>query len=948
MYNHYLGEVEVQMRLWMKQKRWWRCLLILLCMVLIFPLTAYAKTDTSEEIKNTTETRTIRVAFPVQDGMSYLREDGSPAGYNYVYLEKVAEYTGWKMEFVPYDSEDSNENITNALADLQAGKVDLMGPLLKTDQMEEMLAFPEQNYGTVYTTLCALETSNLREDNASLQKPLKVGLWEQAHTRNAEVISYLDSENFVYELSYYQSAKEQYEALENGEVDVISNVSLSPIDGTRIIEKFAPRPYYFASSKENTELIQELDEAISTLNQVQPSLQDVLFNRYFHNARYLFTPDQEQAEYLQSLGTLQVLCVDYNAPYVYQRDGEAAGILVSALRDFAKEADISIDFQFCEDQKEAEKLLGQNHYDFLIGIPFDSDYCAQIGFVRSKSLMETSLVCAHNSNIEKCETIAVKQGLSEQIDTSAYKNVIICDSVPDCVQAVNNGEADGLIGERSELEYYIYDTGSPLVISQLSGDAKTICIAMNRANDLQFIRLVNDYIYSLSDMQMSSYIEDGNIHAAHKLSLQSYIRMHPIQTVLIVSAVVAVVVVACFMMFHARRMREKNKELQTANLAKSEFLTRMSHDIRTPMNGIIGLLDISDKCVDDPNAVRQYHEKIREASTYLLSLINDVLDMSKLDAGDLHFSRDSVYLRQVLESCCDILEARAKERGITLHAPGIDELCPPRIITSELHLRQVIMNVVSNAIKYNKPNGSVTITAEVLKQNADTVTCRFLVEDTGIGMSEKFQKQMFEPFAQENGEDRSECKGTGLGLAIVKSIIDKMGGEISVESTQGVGTKFAWTLTFPVDKEYQPGISVKETFVDKDLSGVHILAAEDNALNAEILMFVLHDLGAEVKLVENGKQAVEAFETSTPGQYDVILMDVMMPVMDGYTASKTIRQMKREDAKKIPIIALTANAFAEDVARSAEAGMNAHVAKPIDVDKLKSSILEKLSEKQHQ
>ena len=921
-----------------KQTKGWRVLLILLCMSLIFPLTAYAETDTSGTEQ---ETKTIRVAFPVQEGMSYFREDGTAAGYNYVYLEKVAEYTGWKMEYVPYDSADSNENIENALADLQAGKVDLLGPLLKTDQMEEMLAFPKQNYGTVYTTLCALESSNLREDNASLQKPLKVGLWDQAHTRNEEVLSYLDSENFEYEIHYYQTSDAQVDALEKGEVDVISNVSLYPIDGTRIIEKFAPRPYYFASSKENTELIQELDEAISTLNQVQPSLQDVLFERYFHNTRYLFTPDEEQMAYLKTLGTLQVLCVDHVAPYAYQRDGSPAGILVSVLQDFAKEADVSVEFHFCESQTEAEKLMEQNRYDFLIGLPLDSDYCAGIGFVRSKSLMETSLVCAHDANKENCESVAVKQGLVDQADLSAYEEIVIFDSVEECIQAVNNGEADGLIGDRSEVEYYIYDTGSPLVISQISGDPKTICLAINRDNDLQFIRLVNDYIYSLSDMQISSYIEDGNMHSSH-MSLQSYIRLHPIQTTFIVSGIVAVVVIACFMMFHARRMREKNKELLAANLAKSEFLTRMSHDIRTPMNGIIGLLDISDKFIEDPEAVQTYHKKIREASEYLLSLINDVLDMSKLDAGDLHFSRDSVYLEQVMESCCGILEARARERGITLYTPGIDKLSLPRIITSELHFRQVLMNIVSNAIKYNKHHGSVTVTTDVLEQTADMITCRFTVADTGIGMSEKFQKQMFEPFAQENGENRSEFKGTGLGLSIVKSIIDKMGGKIHVESVQGAGTRFEWTLTFPVDKEYQPGTKEKESFAE-DLSGIRVLAAEDNALNAEILLFVLHDLGAEVLLVDNGKQAVDAFETSRPGQYDVILMDIMMPVMDGYTASRTIRRMKREDAQKIPIIALTANAFAEDVARAADAGMDAHIAK-----KLKNCILQKLSERQHE
>ena len=295
------------------------------------------------------ETRTIRVAFPVQEGMSTFHQDGTPDGYSYMYLEKIAEYTGWKMEYVPYDGEDENKNIQNAMEDLQSGKVDLMGPLLKSESMEELFSFPEQSYGIVYTTLCALETSDLREDNAASQNPLKVGLWKQAETRNSEVLSYLERQNFNYELHYYETSEEQKQALEDGEVDVISNVSLSKISGTRIIERFAPRPYYFASSKKNMELVQELDKAISIINQVQPSLQDALFDKYFRDTRYTFALTEQQKQYLMSLNELRVICVDEDAPYVYQREGKPAGMLIEVLEDFSKETGVSINYTFCAD-----------------------------------------------------------------------------------------------------------------------------------------------------------------------------------------------------------------------------------------------------------------------------------------------------------------------------------------------------------------------------------------------------------------------------------------------------------------------------------------------------------------------------------------------------------------------------------------------------------------------
>ena len=443
------------------------------------------------------------------------------------------------------------------------------------------------------------------------------------------------------------------------------------------------------------------------------------------------------------------------------------------------------------------------------------------------------------------------------------------------------------------------------IILHLSGSAQNICIAIARESNLQFIRLVNDYIYSLSDLQKTTFLEEGNMHL-YKTSLRGYVRMHPIQTMLLFSGLTAFIVVACSMMFHAKRMHKKNMELEMANQAKSEFLTRMSHDIRTPMNGIIGMLDISDKCLDNPEAVRKYHKKIRVASEYLLSLINDVLDMSKLDSGEMYFAEESVYLREMLENCRDIMETRAAEHGIELETPGLENFNPPRVLTSELHIRQIAMNIISNAIKYNKPNGKIIATAEVVNQTEDYVTCRFMVKDTGIGMSDDFQKNMFDPFSQEYGKDRSEFRGTELELSIVKRIVDQMGGEI--------------------------------------LAGKKILAAEDNTLNAEILIFLLDDMGADTVLVENGKQVVEAFKESDWDEYDCILMDVMMPIMDGYTATRRIRGLSRPDAQSIPIIALTANAFAEDRKKAMEAGMNDHVAKPVDM-KVLTAVLQKYLEK---
>lgn len=391
-----------------------------------------------------------------------------------------------------------------------------------------------------------------------------------------------------------------------------------------------------------------------------------------------------------------------------------------------------------------------------------------------------------------------------------------------------------------------------------------------------------------------------------------------------------------------RKISEARQAAEQASRSKTQFLANMSHDIRTPMNGIIGMLNIADRYVDNPDEVKKYHQKIRMASEYLLSLINDVLDMRKIDQKDIMLLEESVNLRDVIENCRDILEAKAGEQEITLDTTGMAEFNPPQLMASEVHLRQIFMNIISNAIKYNKYGGKIFIQAIVLEQTEDKVTCRFSVTDTGIGMSEDFQKQMFEPFTQEHGENRSEFKGTGLGLSIVKRIIEEMGGEIRVESELDIGTKFSWDLTFPIDKAINERT---ENIPDRivTLRGIRVLAAEDNSLNSEILKFILEDMGINVNLVENGELAVKAFEESRPGEYAMILMDIMMPVMDGYEASGIIRNMKRPDAAKIPIIAMTANAFAEDIVRSSEAGMDAHITKPIDENKLKECMLRLLA-----
>ena len=375
------------------------------------------------------------------------------------------------------------------------------------------------------------------------------------------------------------------------------------------------------------------------------------------------------------------------------------------------------------------------------------------------------------------------------------------------------------------------------------------------------------------------------------------------------------------------------KKAEAANEAKTEFLQRMSHDIRTPINGICGLVNMADHYADDMEKQKEYRTKVKEASNLLLELVNDVLDMSKLESGEVVLEESPFNLSKISEEVLVVIEQIAAEQNIRIVWEK-KEIIYRDLIGSPGYVKRVMMNILSNAVKYNRENGHIYLSCmEIPSEQPGMTTMEFICRDTGIGMTEEFQKHIFEPFAQEHTGSRAKFAGTGLGMAISKKLVEEMGGTITFESKKGVGTTFVIRVPFKIDPDADKREEQKDVS-EKSIKGVHILLAEDNELNMEIAEFMLQNEGADVTKAWNGQEAVELFRKSEPGEFDVILMDIMMPVMNGYEATKMIRSLDREDAKKIPIIAMTANAFTEDRIRAKEAGMNEHVAKPVDVELL--------------
>ena len=389
---------------------------------------------------------------------------------------------------------------------------------------------------------------------------------------------------------------------------------------------------------------------------------------------------------------------------------------------------------------------------------------------------------------------------------------------------------------------------------------------------------------------------------------------------------------------YERNLAGITEEAQRANISKSDFLRRMSHDIRTPINGIRGMIEIANHYDGDMVKLRECRQKMWEASGYLLSLVNNVLDMNKLESGITELANEPFDLIELLDEINAVAEMQAVEHGIRFTVKDDNrQIVHRRLVGSPTHIKQILMNIVANAVKYNRENGSITVCCRELECDGDSVTIEFICSDTGIGMSEEFQERMFEPFSQEGRNNaRTKYDGSGLGLSIANGLAEQMGGKIKCLSKIGKGTTFHVTLKLKIDKSEPVPKIEKEPF--DGLDGARILVAEDNDLNAEIAKFFIEQNGGKVIEAKNGFEAVKEFENSEVGGIDVILMDIMMPVMNGYEATKCIRLSNRPDGKTVPIIAMSANAFSDDIVQSKNAGMNDHLAKPLSTEKLISTI----------
>ena len=630
----------------------------------------------------------------------------------------------------------------------------------------------------------------------------------------------------------------------------------------------------------------------------------------------------------------------------FNKNGELSGLYIEIVTEAANRLGVKLTFQTGE-WLECRAMLEDGRADVLLGLEIFSN---MEGTLRTIPICSDELRVYGPDAIDSAAALAGKRValMARSVIEATYD--LQCEYVEyftntDILQAVANGDVDYGICHAAVSSKIIEKNGLSLQPSLVI--AKSYPALAVRDTNPALRNQLNDVLQEMSYDGTIGRLENKWITNFTKNRSFTYVWEHNQMFYFTFFCGIVIVFFICLSFYiidkkrseyiqslldYQNQLKLSNEAAVRANQTKSEFLSHMSHDIRTPMNGILGMAERIRRHENEPAIIDDCLDKINVASGHLLSLLNDVLDMSELEQRRVKLESKPFDLYEELDSIALIVAQQAKEQGVTVevHEPPLPHT---KLCGSPLHLRRILLNLSSNAIKYNKPNGRVDLWVEELESGTDFARYRFRVQDTGVGMSKEFlEKRLYEPFAQENANVRTDYQGTGLGMSIVAELVHAMGGTIQVESELGVGTTFTVELRFALDEAPQP--SAPEAAAPADISGMRVLVVEDNALNREIVQCLLEDKGAEVTLAEDGQQAVDAFAAAEPGRFDAILMDIMMPVLDGIGATQAIRSLPRSDAQTIPIIAMTANAFEEDKKKAQAAGMNAHIAKPIDSAKL--------------
>ena len=918
------------------------CLLLLLSVAL--PVKAAAETAPA---------KVVRVGS-FEDTFNYCNEKGARKGYGYELLETLSGYTGWQFEYVTCDWSDCFEKLEN-------GEIDIMGGISCTEDRTEEMLFSDEPMGVEkYYLYADLSRADISASDFKTLNGKKIGVlmgtepevmlteWEEKYGLKTEHVNISNNDDVKQKLA-------------NHEIDCFVSLEESfwAERGISTITRVGESGIYYAINKNRPDIKEELDDAMRALDEAVPFYTADLYKRYF-SMDYTPILTGEEKAWLKEHGAIRMgfLTSDSGVSTFDPATGEFTGVITDYIQ-FAADClgNQELEFQLVGyDSKEAElDALKSGEIDMIFHFDQNPNLAEEYHFARTNTTWTSNLMAVTNKqhfNENNVNRIAVPQNkLSLKKYLAFYYpqwEIVDCDTQEDAAKLVNDGQADCFVtGISSENKYSKkYSFYSVPLVNPVKS-----CFAVNSGNR-SLLSILNKTIKAMPVNMLAGALAMYK-SSARKVTLSDFIKDNFFMVMLISSIAVAVVLLTILMLLQKARKaeaaarkaandtQELNAKLQvavekaeSANRAKSTFLFNMSHDIRTPMNAIIGYADLASRHLDDPAKLEKYMENIQVCGQNLLMLLNNVLDLARIenDKTEMEYSVSDV--DKDFRNCIAMFQNQADSKGQTLTVTT--QLPYPYIYADIPHLTEVCTNLVSNAVKYTGAGG--TIRCDVTQKPGekegwcDTVVT---VADNGIGMSQEFQKHIFEPFERERTSTVSKVEGSGIWMGIVKKLVELMGGTVEVESKIGVGSTF--TVTIPCRIASEDEIQAKREINPSDqkcLCGTRILLTEDNDLNAEIATELLQEEGCTVDRAKDGVECVDMLEKAADGTYQLILMDVQMPVMNGYDATKKIRRMDDPQKANIPIVAMTANAFSEDKQVALDAGMNDHIAKPINMSVL--------------
>ena len=899
-----------------KKKR--LCLSILVLIMLLFvPLSAYAseiKSDGKTTQALEEENKTVRVGyFPYAN----FQEGGygeHKQGAGYEYLQKISYITGWKYEYVY----GSFKECLDMLAD---GEIDILGSVSYTPERAESIDFSTYAEGTErYWIYTREDHTNLTNGDPKQMNGCRIGVADGSYQKEL-LEKWLDSNQIQAEVVVCKGYDEMIKKLDADELDALVVPALSVNSDFIAIANIGVSDCYFGVSKSRPDLLKELNSAMEEINNTETDYSSKLYARYEGKAVINYVLNKEEKQWLDAHEkTIRVGYLKGNLPFCGEENGKLTGILGTVLDTVQEKYKITIKAVPCSTGVEMNEALQSGKID--IAGPIIQDFYTQEQFqvVLTDEIFDITPVVIYKGNeyTNSLSTIAATE-------TSLYSKLMVSRLFPDaeiklydtqeeCLEAVANGKVGATVIPSSKIN--LLNESSLTKSLSFAEMAKRQELAMfTTRENRRAATIINKAIEQSSNI-LNGVVLAQNSVSEKKMTLQDILAEYAGLAIVVSFVIIFVLLLLVYSLSVSRKKQmEALKEAQdanAANIAKTTFLNHMSHDIRTPMNAIVGFTDIAMKRKPDKE-VENCLKKIRQSSEYLMTLINDVLDISRIESGKLEYKPIPVDLRDMINTVLSIARGYIENRDLNLYVSR-EELKTPYVMADELRIREVLLNIISNAIKFTKDGGTISFVAENCPGNDEHhVIVRYRISDTGIGMSEEFLDRIFDEFSQENDGARTSYKGTGLGMAIAKKYVDLMGGKIEVSSRQGVGSTF--TVEIPLLIAEHVETEEKEKLKkDTDLHGLHVLLAEDNDLNAEIAVSLLEEQGMIVTRAADGKSALAQFCNTDPGTFDLILMDIMMPEMNGYETTKAIRNLPdRPDGKKIPIIAMTANAFAEDV-----------------------------------